>query len=158
MVVHWPVELMVARTVPAIPDHPNLRFEAKMDGYRAALFRQQDKVVLQSRQQRSLTRHFSDVAEIAASCLAPGTVLDGELVVMNGDRIDFAALQRRATSSRIDDAPATFVAFDLLAHRGDDTPRSRYRVTIAKLRPLIISCDRWVSRRHFERSPLLRCG
>jgi ATP-dependent DNA ligase len=98
MVVHWPVELMVARTVPAIPDHPNLRFEAKMDGYRAALFRQQDKVVLQSRQQRSLTRHFSDVAEIAASCLAPGTVLDGELVVMNGDRIDFAALQRRATS------------------------------------------------------------
>lgn len=86
------------------------------------MFRPHGKVVLQSRQQRSLTRHFSDVAEIAAACLAPGTVLDGELVVMNGDRIDFAALQRRATSSRID-APATFVAFDLLAVRGEDTRR-----------------------------------
>jgi hypothetical protein len=67
-----------------------------------------------SRQQRSLTRHFSDVAEIAAACLPVDTVLDGELVVMSADRIDFAALQRRATSARID-APATFVAFDVLA-------------------------------------------
>jgi ATP-dependent DNA ligase len=60
MMVHWPVELMIAhtRTVPAIPNHPNLRFEAKLEGYRAALFRQQEKVVLQLRQQRSLTREI----------------------------------------------------------------------------------------------------
>lgn len=91
-----------------------------MDGFRAALFCQADgKVVIQSRHQRSLTRAFTDVVDTVATCLSPGTVLDGELVVMAGGRVDFAALQRRLASRRIE-APATLVAFDVLARDGED--------------------------------------
>jgi ATP-dependent DNA ligase len=38
-------------------------------------------------------------------------VVDGELVVMTGARIDFQALQRRLASRRVE-TPATLVVFD----------------------------------------------
>lgn len=47
---------------------------------------------LQSRQQRSLTARFPGVAETVATQLPAGTVIDGELVAMRHDRIDFTAL------------------------------------------------------------------
>ncbi|MFE9368077.1 hypothetical protein ACFYNN_36125 [Streptomyces sp. NPDC006978] len=59
---------------------------------------------------------------VPAMQLPAGTTLDGEAVVWHGGRNDFGAVQARAASS-LDRAralaarlPASFVAFDVLAH------------------------------------------
>ncbi|MFD4291548.1 hypothetical protein ACFWRD_33745 [Streptomyces sindenensis] len=48
--------------------------------------------------------------------LPPGTVLDGEAVIWNGGTVDFGAVQARALAARL---PATYAAFDVLAHPDD---------------------------------------
>jgi ATP-dependent DNA ligase len=62
---------------------------------RCLAFRTAEGVLLQSRQQRPLTRYFPEVAAALAAQPAPGSVLDGELVVYRTGRLDFTALQRR---------------------------------------------------------------
>jgi ATP-dependent DNA ligase len=58
--------------------------------------------------------------------MPPGTVLDGELVIAWGGRLDFTALQRRVHPSamhaarRGEVAPACLVVFDVLASAGVD--------------------------------------
>jgi DNA ligase-1 len=84
-----------------------------------------DVVQLQSRQFRPLTDAFPDVAEAISVC-PPGTVVDGELVVMVDGRADFAALQRRASTRRVE-AAAMLAVFDLLAHRDVDLRPLPYR-------------------------------
>lgn len=50
---------------------------------------------LWSRQGKDLTDRFPDVATAATVHVIPGTVLDGEVVTWNGDRLDFDLLQQR---------------------------------------------------------------
>lgn len=82
---------------------------------------------MQSRQQRLLTAHFPDVAAALAGLATKKTVvLDGELVIWNAGRFDFAALQDRLRSgprrahTLTAAMPAAFVVFDLLAHGRTD--------------------------------------
>lgn len=62
----------------------------------------------------------------ARSQLPPGTVIDGEVVIWNGDRLDFGLLQRRMITAPerigalVAAHPASYVAFDLLAAGGAD--------------------------------------
>jgi ATP-dependent DNA ligase len=115
---------MVARPARALPP-PDLAeryaFEPKFDGFRCLAFRTSTGVLLQSRQGRPLTRYFPEIADAICEQLAPGTVLDGELVVYHRGRLDFTALQRRIHPSAAHAArrraltPATLVVFDLLA-------------------------------------------
>ncbi|WP_247044547.1 ATP-dependent DNA ligase [Arthrobacter rhizosphaerae] len=85
-----------------------------------------DGVSLYSRQGKDLSRYFPDLLEALARQIPPGCVLDGEAVVWAGDRLDFDALQRRLVASKaglpalIQERPASFVAFDLLAVAGHD--------------------------------------
>jgi ATP-dependent DNA ligase len=124
--VGWPVTAMVARSAPAIPVGERWSYEPKLDGFRCiALLGPHGQVRLQSRQHRPLTPAFPDVAHALATALPAGTVLDGELVVMNGGRVDFPALQRRLATRRPEpDAPAALVAFDLLATDTDPDLRA----------------------------------
>ena len=46
---------------------------------------------------RPIVRHLL-VATAAIAQLPPGTVVDGEVVVWNGARLDFGLLQRRSSS------------------------------------------------------------
>jgi hypothetical protein len=62
---------------------------------RCLAFRTAEGVLLQSRQLRPLTRYFPEIATALADQLAPGTVLDGELVIYQEGRLDVTALQRR---------------------------------------------------------------
>jgi ATP-dependent DNA ligase len=123
-----PVRPMTARPAPALPppDRAELfSFEPKFDGFRCLAFRTAEGVLLQSRQLRPLTRYFPEVAAALADQLAPGTVLDGELVVYQEGRLDVSALQRRIHPSAMHAArrgslpPATLVVFDLLAAGAD---------------------------------------
>jgi ATP-dependent DNA ligase len=120
-----PVAPMLAKSVPRLPEGEFL-YEPKWDGFRAIVFRDGDEVELGSRNERPLTRYFPEVVEAVLANLPPRCVVDGEIVVVSGDRLDFEALLQRIhpAKSRVDllarDTPASFVAFDLLAE-GDES-------------------------------------
>src|SRR3954465_15890097 len=118
-----PIAPMLAKSVPEIPDVGHV--EPKWDGFRTIVFRDGDEVVLGSRNERPMTRYFPEVVEAILANTPRRCVLDGEIVVARGDRLDFEALQLRihpaasrgALLARED--PAALVPFDLLA-LGDD--------------------------------------
>ena len=114
-----PVSPMLAKSVSEIPDVGHV--EPKWDGFRTIIFRDGDEVELGSRNERPMTRYFPEVVEAVKANLPTRCVVDGELVIATGDRLDFEALQLRIhpAASRVkllaEQTPASFVAFDLLA-------------------------------------------
>ncbi len=95
------------------------------------------------RQQRPLTGAFPDLAAALTPFQRDGVVVDGEVVVWRAGRLDFAALQDRLRSgpARTRElaaaAPAAFVVFDLLAHRGTDLRDHPYAQRRAALEALL---------------------
>ncbi len=118
-----PLEPMLARSQPAIP--PGMAYEPKWDGFRCLVFRDNDEVSLISRNGRDLSMYFPEVVQAVLENTPPRCVLDGELVVVAGDRLDFVRLTERIhpAQKRIDllstTTPASLVCWDLLAL--DDT-------------------------------------
>lgn len=103
-------------------------YEPKWDGFRALAW-SEPVVRLDSRNERPLLRYFPELAD-ALGQLPGATVVDGEIVVVVDDVTQFDVLQQRIhpAESRItrlaEETPAELVAFDLLAHEGEDL-RSR---------------------------------
>jgi ATP-dependent DNA ligase len=116
-----PVRPMLAKAVYEVPRDEGLRFEPKWDGFRCIVFRDGDEVELGSRNDRPLTRYFPEMLPALKEALPERCVVDGELVVVTGEGLDFDALQQRIhpATSRIrrlaQETPASFVAFDLIA-------------------------------------------
>jgi ATP-dependent DNA ligase len=119
-----PVLPMLAKSVKGIPDPDRLgglMFEPKWDGFRCIVFRDGDEVVLASRNTKPLTRYFPEVVEAVKASLPRRCVVDGEIFVAIGDRLEFEKLQERIhpADSRVrmlaEKTPAGLVAFDLLA-------------------------------------------
>ncbi len=114
-----PLEPMLARPVASIP--PGMAYEPKWDGFRCLVFRDNDEVSLVSRNGRDLTVYFPEVVAGLLANTPPRCVLDGELIVIAGTRLDFVRLTERIhpAASRIEllsnTTPASFVAWDLLA-------------------------------------------
>jgi len=121
-----PIEPMLAKLTPAIPEGPGWLFEPKWDGFRTILAFDGDAVTLQSRDLKPLGRYFPEVVEGVARVLPGPVVLDGETVIMGPRGIDFEALQLRLhpAESRVrklaGETPAAFVAFDMLSEGGED--------------------------------------
>jgi ATP-dependent DNA ligase len=114
-----PVKPMLAKSVTEIPDVGHV--EPKWDGFRTIVFRDGDEVVLGSRNEKPMTRYFPEVVE-AIKANTPGRcVIDGEIVVIGEDRLEFETLQLRIhpAVSRVnllaEQTPASFIGFDLLA-------------------------------------------
>jgi ATP-dependent DNA ligase len=116
-----PVSPMLAKSVKELPVAPGMSYEPKWDGFRCIIFRDGDEVELGSRNERPLTRYFPEVVAAARAQLPRRCVIDGEIVVVGDDRLDFEALLQRIhpAASRVnrlaEETPAAFVAFDLLA-------------------------------------------
>lgn len=114
-----PVSPMLAKSVKQIPDVGHV--EPKWDGFRTIIFRDGDEVELGSRNEKPMTRYFPELVEALRANLPPRCVVDGEIVVIAGDRLEFEVLQQRIhpAASRIaklaKETPASFIAFDLLA-------------------------------------------
>lgn len=132
-----PVAPMLAKAVPTIPDVGHV--EPKWDGFRTIVFRDGDEVVLGSRNEKPMTRYFPELVESIRASTPPRCVLDGEIVVVAGDRLDFDALQQRIhpAESRVrllaGQTPASFVAFDVLALGDDDLMTTRFGDRRARL-------------------------
>ncbi|MBS0446536.1 MAG: ATP-dependent DNA ligase [Proteobacteria bacterium] len=99
--------------------------EWKYDGIRAQVIKRGGQVWIWSRGEELVTERFPEIVA-AARRLPDGSVLDGEIVVWKDDRpAPFNLLQQRIgrktlTRRVLDDAPVTFIAYDLLEWQGRD--------------------------------------
>lgn len=109
---------MLADTAPGPFSDDDWLFEIKWDGIRAIATIGQT-VSLKSRNNMELAGKFPELGELAT--LAPGTVLDGEIVVMRGGKPDMQSLMPRlqGESLRAGSAPVTYIVFDIL-RQGDE--------------------------------------
>jgi ATP-dependent DNA ligase len=120
-----PVAPMLSKAVPSIPEGP-FSYEPKWDGFRSIVFRDGDEVEIGSRNERPMTRYFPDIVAAVRANLPDKCVIDGEIIVVVGDRLEFEVLQQRIhpAASRVrllsQETPASFIAFDLLALDGTD--------------------------------------
>ncbi len=120
--------------------------EWKYDGIRAQLVRRAKQSWLWSRGEELITDRFPEFDELARA-LPDGTVLDGEVLVWKGgnDRpAPFALLLQRIgrktlTKKVLADAPARFVAYDLLEAGGIDIRAKPQRERRARLEQLAVS-------------------
>ncbi|MEO7979721.1 MAG: ATP-dependent DNA ligase [Sporichthyaceae bacterium] len=137
-----PLAPMLAKAVKGVPTGDYL-YEPKWDGFRCIAFRDGDEVELASRGERPLTRYFPEVVEALRAQLPERCVVDGEVVIMNGDRLDFESLLQRIhpAKSRVDrlaaETPASFVAFDLLADGDASLMETPFRDRRARLEQLM---------------------
>src|SRR6478736_4467979 len=118
--VNPPVLPMLAKRVDELPNAGAWLFEPKWDGFRALVFRDGDEILIQSRDEKPLDRYFPELLEPLRSTLPARCVLDGEIVIVRENELDFDALQLRLhpAASRVNllsrQTPASFVFFDLL--------------------------------------------
>ena len=133
-----PVGPMLAKSVKTVPQGEFL-YEPKWDGFRCIVFRDGDEVELASRGEKPLTRYFPEVVSALKDNLPDRVVVDGEVVIATGDRLDFEALLQRIhpAKSRVDrlaaETPASFVAFDLLAEGDEPLTDQSFRVRRGRL-------------------------
>ncbi len=134
------VKPMKARVKETPPAPPGFAYEPKWDGFRAVAWAGDDPR-LDSRNGKDLLRYFPELRPALAQ-LPPGTVVDGEVVVVVDDVTQFDTLQMRIhpAESRItrlaEETPAELVAFDVLALHGEDlrdTPYTERRAALESL-------------------------
>lgn len=127
-----PYPFFLAHPLPAEPQDPAALLGApadwivewKWDGIRAQLVRRRG-VALWTRGEELVTDRYPELAALGAR-LPPGTVLDGEIVVMAGGVVQpFGALQRRIgrqrlTAALLRELPVALIAYDLLETEGRD--------------------------------------
>ena len=117
---------MLSAVAEGIPKGDSWEYEPKWDGFRTLVFRDGDKVELISRGGRPMTRYFPELLPAVRDLREKQLVLDGEIVVVAREGLDFGALQQRVhpADSRVrmlsEATPAWFIAFDILAQGATD--------------------------------------
>lgn len=166
--VNPPVLPMLAKRVSELPPGGEFIFEPKWDGFRVLVFRDGGELLLQSRDEKPLNRYFPELVAALTGALPPRIVLDGELVIAQGDVLDFDALQMRLhpAASRVkmlaEKIPSSVVFFDMLCNGDEDlrslpfeTRRTRLEAVVGSLAPPIhltpATTDRAVAADWFKR-------
>src|SRR3954454_4073947 len=140
--IRQPFLPMEARSVDEIPIGKEWQYEPKWDGFRCLIFRDGDKIELQSKSGQSLTRYFPDLVEAVGRVKAKRFVLDSEIVVPRDGVFSFDDLLQRIhpAASRVvklsKETPALLIAFDLLA---DADGKSLIDVPLQERRPRLES-------------------
>src|SRR5580692_6645002 len=120
LAVNPPVLPMLSKRIAELPAAGDWIFEPKWDGFRALIFRDGDEILIQSRDAKPLNRYFPELLHPIRAQLPERCVLDGEIVIAHGGRLDFDALQLRLhpAASRVQllaaQSPASIVFFDVL--------------------------------------------
>ena len=113
---------MEAQPATDLPSGPDWHYEPKWDGFRCLAFRDGDKMDLQSKSQKPLTRYFPELVAELKKLAAKKFVLDGEIVIPVDGSLSFDDLLMRIhpAESRIrklsQQTPCVYIVFDLLAH------------------------------------------
>ena len=114
-------EPMHALLVPELPSGGgDWQYEPKWDGFRCLAFRDGQKVDLRSKSGQPLERYFPEVVEALLRIEAKRFVLDGELVVPDGEALSFDALLQRIhpSASRVKklslQTPSKLIVFDFI--------------------------------------------
>lgn len=116
--------------------------EWKYDGIRGQVVKRGGQVWVWSRGEELVTERFPEIVELARA-LPDGTVLDGEILVWKDDRpAPFALLQQRIgrktlTRKVLEDAPVSFMAYDLLEQAGADLRELPQRERRERLQALL---------------------
>jgi ATP-dependent DNA ligase len=131
---------MLAEIGPAFDSEEHL-FEIKWDGIRSLAFCAGGDYRLLSRTRNDQKPRYPELAFLAD--LPAGTLLDGELVVLVDGIPSFRAVMSRerkrsgaALATLAAGAPVTYVAFDVLYHRGEavmDRPLAERRALLSEL-------------------------
>jgi len=129
---------------PAAPfDAEDYLFELKWDGVRALAEVAEGRWRLWGRTGSDYTERYPELAVLGR--LPAGTMVDGELVVLQGSRADFPALlqrHQRQVAGPLDTLrqrlPIRYVVFDLLCHEGRSLLKEPLRERRARLRDLLV--------------------
>jgi ATP-dependent DNA ligase len=128
---------MEAKLVAALPGGEGWQYEPKFDGFRCLAFKDDGAVDLRSKSGQPFNRYFPEVVAALEKLKVPRFVLDGELVVPEGEALSFDQLLMRIhpAKSRVEklsrEHPALFLVFDLLV---DDKGRSLVDVPLGERR------------------------
>jgi len=121
-----PIPPMLSTSADKLPAGEGWQFEPKWDGFRTLVFRDGGELLLQSRDLKPMNRYFPELVEPLTAVLPERCVLDGEIVIVGEQGLDFEALLLRIhpAASRVKllakQTPASFVAWDLLAIGDED--------------------------------------
>jgi ATP-dependent DNA ligase len=121
-----PLAPMLSKAAAKLPGGEGWQFEPKWDGFRTVVFRDGDEVLLQSRDEKPMNRYFPELVEPLQKAIPERCVLDGEIVIVGPNGLDFEALLLRIhpAASRVkllaEQTPASYVAWDLLALDDED--------------------------------------
>jgi ATP-dependent DNA ligase len=111
---------MEARPATELPAGAEWQYEPKWDGFRCLAFRDAERVDLQSKSGKPLTRYFPELIAALKALKSNKFVLDGEIVIPVGGSLSFDDLLMRIhpAASRIlklsQQSPCVFIVFDLL--------------------------------------------
>ena len=111
---------MEAQPAEELPKGPEWHYEPKWDGFRCLAFRDGDRVDLESKSGKPLTRYFPELVEALRAFRAKKFVLDGEIVIpVDGDlSFDDLLMRIHPAASRVEklskENPCRFIVFDLL--------------------------------------------
>lgn len=134
---------MLAKRIDELPVGENLIYEPKWDGFRAIVFRDEDEVLIQSRDEKPLNRYFPELMEPLRRGLPKRYVADGEIVIAKNGALDFDELQLRLhpAASRVkllaEKSPAAVVFFDLLCEGDRDLRNEPFRARRERLQNML---------------------
>jgi len=142
---------MLARADALPPDDGRWAFEIKWDGVRAIAYSQPGRLRLESRNLNDITSRYPELARLNRALGSHSAVLDGEIVCFDANgQPSFRALQHRmhiaseATAKRLaQDAPVTYVVFDLLWLDGHALMGLDYEQRRQQLVALELTGERW---------------
>ena len=129
MIWDVPIDLMLATLTDRRDFGEEWILERKFDGERCVARKERDAVLLESRTGKDLTSTYPEVRAALVAQRSERFLVDGEVVVFDGEQTSFSRLQQRlgvATPSAalVASFPAVYCVFDLLAVGGEDlTPR-----------------------------------
>ena len=141
------IDPMLAKGADVLPEGDGWLYEPKWDGFRCIVVRDGDSVELTSRGSRPFTRYFPELLPPLREQLPSGAVVDGELLVLDGEQLDFDALQQRIhpAESRVtmlaQKTPARFVAFDLLGWNGESLVATPFADRRKRLEELLVNAQ-----------------
>ncbi len=133
---------MLAKSAHELPPGDGWTFEPKWDGFRTLIFRDGDELFIQSRDEKPLDRYFPELIEALKAQLPERCVLDGEIVIVGANGLEFESLQLRLhpAASRVKmlsrEIPASVVFFDCLCEGDRDlctTPYAERRRVLERM-------------------------